>query len=260
MKVRHDWPSGPDRASLIGTVAAGGSRLRILTDYDRAVAIAAAPRVAAARRRKHTMMIRRGLYLLTRETRDTAALVATVRAAIAGGAVLVQYRDKSNDAGSRSEQVRALVALGRSAGVPILVNDDVSLARECGAAGVHLGRDDAPLDEARRSLGPGALVGVSCYDSIERARDAARDGASYVAFGSFHASPTKPGAARATIGLLETARGLSLPIVAIGGISPENGAALVAAGADLLAVSSAVFDAPDARAAAHALASLFHGT
>ena len=81
------------------------------------------------------MMIRRGLYLLTRETRDTAALVATVRAAIAGGAVLVQYRDKSNDAGSRSEQVRALVALGRSAGVPILVNDDVSLARECGAAG-----------------------------------------------------------------------------------------------------------------------------
>ncbi|HVF33882.1 MAG TPA: thiamine phosphate synthase [Candidatus Saccharimonadia bacterium] len=206
------------------------------------------------------MTIRRGLYLLTRETRDTAALLATVRAAIDGGAVLVQYRDKSNDAASRSAQARALVALGHATGVPILVNDDVSLARECGAAGVHLGRDDVPFDEARRALGPGALIGVSCYDTLERAQDAARHGASYVAFGSFHASPTKPGAVRAVPSLLEAARGLPVPIVAIGGITPENGAALVAAGADLLAVSSAVFDAPDPRAAAFALTSLFHGT
>lgn len=206
------------------------------------------------------MTIRRGLYLLTRDTRGTRALLDVVRAAIDGGAVLVQYRDKSGDAALRATQLRALVALGRATGVPIVVNDDVALARECGADGVHLGRDDAPLIDARRALGAGAIVGVSCYGELDRARAAARGGASYVAFGSFHASPTKPDATRAGIALLAAARSLALPVVAIGGITPENGAALVAAGADLLAVSSAVIDAPDPRAVARALASLFDDT
>ena len=204
--------------------------------------------------------MRHGLYLLTRESGDDAALLATVRAALDGGAVLLQYRDKSGDSPRRVRQAQALRALAAEYRVPLVVNDDVALARAVCAAGVHLGRDDVPLAAARDALGPDAIIGVSCYDSLARAEDAVRGGASYVAFGSFFASPTKPGAARAPLALLAAARALPLPKVAIGGITPENAAALVAAGADLLAVSSAIFDAPDPRGCAHALASLPYGT
>jgi thiamine-phosphate pyrophosphorylase len=187
-----------------------------------------------------------------------AALVSMVSEAIDGGGRLVQYRDKSNDAARRREEAGALAALCRLRGVTLIVNDDVELAAEVGADGVHLGRDDAAVATARRRLGEAALIGVSCYDRFELAVAAAAAGADYVAFGRFFPSATKPDAVHAETGLLRRARReLGLPVVAIGGITPENGGALIAAGADMLAVVRAVFAAADVRAAAAALARLF---
>ena len=200
-----------------------------------------------------------GLYALT-DTGLTpgAKLTAAVEAAIRGGARLVQYRDKSGDAARRAEEARALVELCRGHGVPLIVNDDVELAAAADADGVHLGKDDGDPAAARVRLGPRALIGVSCYDSLERAVAAARAGADYVAFGSFHPSDSKPGAVRPPASLLGDARRrLGIPLCAIGGITPENGAALVAAGADMLAVIRGLFAAPDVTAAAKTYARLF---
>jgi thiamine-phosphate pyrophosphorylase len=201
----------------------------------------------------------RGLYAIA-DTRylSAARLLDAVGEAIAGGARLIQYRDKGTDPGRRREQARALGALCRAHGVAFLVNDDVALAAATGADGVHLGRDDPALSAARRQLGAGSLIGVSCYNELERARAAQAAGADYVAFGSFYASPTKPQAVRAGVELLRAARAaLHIPIVAIGGITPDNGAALIAAGADALAAIDGVFNQPDIRAAAERYARLF---
>jgi thiamine-phosphate pyrophosphorylase len=200
---------------------------------------------------------RRGLYLVTRQTADSAALLRTVQAALRGGARLVQYRDKSADAARRLEQVHALAAACADAGVPLVVNDDVELALACGAAGVHLGEHDGAIADARARLGAGAIIGVSCYDSLERAQALAAQGADYLAFGSFFASPTKPGARRARPALLREAARFGLPRVAIGGITLANAGELVAAGADLLAVVSAVADAADPESAARAFTALY---
>ena len=200
-----------------------------------------------------------GLYAIT----DAALtpdpqLVPAVEAAIRGGARLVQYRDKSGDAVQRLDEAGALAALCRGHGVTFVVNDDVELALESGADGVHLGRDDASLAAARVRLGPRALIGVSCYDSLPQAVTAAHGGADYVAFGSFYASGSKPGAVRAPLELLTRARReLSIPVCAIGGITPENGAALIAAGADMLAVIRGLFAAEDVTSAAQRYARLF---
>jgi thiamine-phosphate pyrophosphorylase len=140
----------------------------------------------------------------------------------------------------------------------VLINDDVSLAAEIGADGVHLGKDDASLANARVALGPRAIIGVSCYDSLPAAVAAAHAGADYVAFGSFHTSGSKPAAVRAPLSLLTDARReLSIPLCAIGGITPGNGAALVAAGADMLAVIHGLFGAADIFRTAKAYADLF---
>ena len=201
----------------------------------------------------------RGLYVVT----DTAlahghSLPALVQQALAGGARLVQYRDKTTDHGRRLAGARELAALCRQAGALLLVNDDVELAVAAEADGVHLGRDDPAVATARARLGPDALIGVSCYDRFDLAQVAQHAGADYVAFGSFHPSGTKPAAVRAPMSLLKRARReLAVPIVAIGGITPENGRALIEAGADLLAVVRAVFGAADVRAAAAAFARLF---
>ncbi len=197
----------------------------------------------------------RGLYLLTRPDGD---LIGIVAAALQGGARMVQYRDKSDDAERRLDEARQLRALCDAAGAGFIVNDDISLAKRCGADGVHLGRDDGSITDARGALGTDAIIGVSCYGSLTRARAAAAAGADYLAFGSFFASPTKPDAVTASIDLLVAARAeFDLPLCAIGGITPENGERLVAAGADMLAVISGVFDAEDARVATWAYASLF---
>jgi thiamine-phosphate pyrophosphorylase len=170
----------------------------------------------------------------------------------------VQYRDKSADVARRHEQASELVALCRRAGVPLIVNDDLRLADLCDADGVHLGRNDGSLREARIILGKGKLIGASCYQSLDLARAAQDAGADYVAFGSFFSSPTKPDAGRATPDLLRAAaQTIKLPLVAIGGITLANAPTLLDAGADSLAVLSALFDAPDIRAAAHDLNLLF---
>jgi thiamine-phosphate pyrophosphorylase len=199
-----------------------------------------------------------GLYALTPETADTERLLTQVEAALAGGVAAVQYRDKSDDVARRHEQASELVALCRRFHVPLIVNDDLRLADLCDADGVHLGRDDASLREARIILGRDKFVGASCYQSLELAQAAQAAGADYVAFGSFYPSPTKPAAPRADLALLHQAtQALRVPIVAIGGITLGNAPSLLDAGADSLAVLSALFDAPDIRAAARALNQLF---
>jgi len=203
----------------------------------------------------------RGLYALTPDTMDTAALVTAVTAALDGGAAAVQYRGKHDDAALRAEQARALARVLAARGGVYVVNDDPALAREVGADGVHLGEHDASIDSAREMLGPDRLIGVSCYDDLARARDAVAQGADYIAFGSFFPSPTKPGARRADPALLSRAQSLGVPVVAIGGITSANAEALISAGADALAVISDLFahDEPDEiRAAADAFARLFH--
>lgn len=201
----------------------------------------------------------RGLYAIA----DTSVipadqLVRAVARAVQGGAAMIQYRDKSGEPQRRRFEAQDLMTLCRPLGKPLIINDDVELAFEVGAAGVHLGRDDGAVADARARLGDGAIIGVSCYNELERARQAAADGADYVAFGSFFPSPTKPGAVRADRDLLLAARAeLGLPVVAIGGITPENGAALVEAGADLLAVITGVFGRDDIEGAARAYSRLF---
>jgi thiamine-phosphate pyrophosphorylase len=203
--------------------------------------------------------LRRGLYAIT----DTGlladeVLLERVEQAIRGGARVIQYRDKQLDPAERQRQAAALATLCKHHDIPLIINDDAPLAAAVGAAGVHLGEHDTGLEDARRQLGPGALIGVSCYNLLELACKAADGGADYVAFGRFFPSTTKPAAVQATPALLmEARRRLDLPIVAIGGITPENGAELISAGADLLAVIHGVFAQPDVEAAARRYAALF---
>jgi len=200
----------------------------------------------------------RGLYAVTPETSDDDWLYARVVAVLAGGARMIQYRSKCADMQRRRRQAVRLLELSRAQDALLIVNDDVDLAREIGADGVHLGREDMPPAAARVALRDGTLIGVSCYDSLARARAAQADDADYVAFGSFFPSAVKPDAVRAPLDLLRVAKAvLDLPVVAIGGITPANGDALVEAGADALAVISALFEIPDSLAAAQALAALF---
>jgi thiamine-phosphate pyrophosphorylase len=200
----------------------------------------------------------RGLYALTPDTPDTDRLVQLVDQAISGGARMVQYRNKSARSELRREQAQRLIMLCGARGVPLIINDDIELAAATSADGVHLGREDASLDEARAALGGTALVGVSCYNELAIALAAEQAGASYVAFGSFFQSSVKPTAVHASIDLLYRARAsLALPIVAIGGVTSQNAQFLVAAGADAVAVISALFDAPDVAAAARAFAPVF---
>jgi thiamine-phosphate pyrophosphorylase len=196
-----------------------------------------------------------GLYAVTDGPR--AGLADAVAAALAGGAVLVQYRDKSGDDARRHAEAAMLVALCRRRAVPLIVNDDVELAAAVDADGVHLGEHDGDLETARARLGASAIIGVSCYDRLERGREAAAAGADYLAFGAFFASPTKPNARRATVELLRSARALGLPLVAIGGITPDNARPLIEAGADFVAVVSGVFGQPDPQSAARCYADLF---
>ena len=180
-----------------------------------------------------------------------------VRLALEGGAAMVQFRDKSNNDHWRREVAQALKAECDACRVPFIVNDDTELAARVGASGVHLGREDGTPEKAREMLGAKALVGVSCYNSLGRARAAAQQGASYLAFGSLYSSPTKPEAVRCPLDTLSRAKRFGLPVVAIGGLTPDNGRAVIEAGADGLAVISAVFDAPDIREAAESFSSLW---
>ena len=199
----------------------------------------------------------KGLYPVTPDLADTALLVGKVQRVLAGGAQVLQYRNKTADDATRRAQAAALLEVCRRHGALLIINDDVELARELGADGVHVGADDAAVAAARTRLGAGRIVGASCYNDLARAQSAATAGADYIAFGSFFASRVKPGAVRAQLSLLSAARGLGLPVVAIGGITLENAGALIAAGADAVAVISALFAAPDAGIAAREFGRLF---
>jgi thiamine-phosphate pyrophosphorylase len=195
-----------------------------------------------------------GLYAITDGPRQD--LNAAVEAALAGGARLLQYRDKTNDAERRLMEADELATICARYEVPLIINDDVELAFAAGA-GVHLGEDDGDIAAARARLGDAAIIGVSCYDSLDRARAMADAGADYLAFGAFFPSPTKPDTARAQPELLRQAVALGLPLVAIGGITPDNGRLLIEAGASYLAAVSAVFAADDVQSAALRFADLF---
>jgi thiamine-phosphate pyrophosphorylase len=187
-----------------------------------------------------------GLYAITPDESNTAELLHKTRLVLQGGARILQYRNKLADAALRQIQAEDLRELTREFGAILIVNDDAQLAQRVAADGVHLGGDDGSVAVARSLLGTDKLIGVSCYNRLELARQAAQDGADYVAFGAFFASSVKPNAAVASLELLQQARReIALPIVAIGGITLENGEALLAAGADALAVISAVFSAND---------------
>ena len=201
----------------------------------------------------------RGVYAIA----DTGVIppqgfVSTVARALAGGVQILQYRSKLTDRRQRLRQAAELAALCRRTDTLFIINDDVHLAAEVGADGVHMGRDDPTVEYARAVLGDKRLIGLSCYNELSLAIEGFQRGVDYVAFGSFHPSTVKPDAVHATPALLQRARRcLDLPIVAIGGITPENGAALIKAGADALAVISAVFATPDPRAAAARFSALF---
>jgi thiamine-phosphate pyrophosphorylase len=199
----------------------------------------------------------RGLYAVTPDLADTADLVARVEAAVDGGAIAIQYRNKLADTALRQQQAEALARVAAKRDVLYVVNDDPALCEETRADGVHLGEDDGSVAAARRIVGPERLIGVSCYDDFERARSAVAAGADYVAFGSFFPSSVKPAARRADLSLLARAAALRVPVVAIGGIDAVNARDLKREGADAVAVISAVFDAQDVRAAARAIAAVF---
>ena len=200
----------------------------------------------------------RGLYAVTPNERDTARLTAMVQAAIAGGASLVQYRNKAADSSQRRQQAVALLKVCHAHGVPLVINDDLDLAVEIDADGVHLGQDDGSIETARERLAADRIVGASCYNRLPAALAAQRAGATYVAFGSFFPSRVKPAAVSVALQLLQEANvALAVPVVAIGGITAANAPQLVAAGANSVAVISALFAARDVEAAARQIAQLF---
>ncbi len=202
----------------------------------------------------------RGLYIITPELDDTVSLLLKVKAALEGGAVVVQYRNKRSSAGKRIEHAIALAALCEKHGAVFIINDDVKLAFEVEADGVHLGKTDGDITVARKKLGANRLIGASCYDRLDLAEAAVGAGADHIAFGSVFASSTKPNAVRAPLELFAHARHLKVPMIAIGGITAENATPVVTAGADALAVISDIFDAPDINARARAYQSLFSAT
>lgn len=206
------------------------------------------------------MLAPRGLYAITSDAlcRDAAALEHGVRDALRGGAVMIQYRDKQASTSERLTRAETLCALCRDHGVPLIVNDDIDLARVVGADGVHLGRSDGTVDAARQALGEHAIVGISCGPAPERAVQAEAEGASYAAIGRLFPSQTKPNAPAARLDDLRAARAaIRIRLCAIGGITPAHAPAVVAAGADLLAVVAGVFDAQDVASAAGAYTAAF---
>ena len=202
-----------------------------------------------------------GLYAITPDLPDTVELVRRVRLALQGGARVLQYRNKTADAKLKLAQAQALCQLARDFKTTFIVNDDPQLTMQVDADGVHLGGEDGSVAAARALLGNSKIIGVSCYNRLSLAHEAVRLGADYAAFGAFFSSSVKPGAVNADVALLQAARGeLNVPIVAIGGIAQQNGASLVAAGADALAVITALWNAPDIQISAQEFSTLFSRT
>ncbi|MEO6959565.1 MAG: thiamine phosphate synthase [Burkholderiaceae bacterium] len=210
----------------------------------------------------------RGLYGITPEWDDTDRLICAVEAAASGGMAALQWRRKTAALASRRPQAQALAARCKELGIVFIVNDDWRMAAAVDADGVHLGREDGLLSEARQALGPDKIIGCSCYNDLSLARQALADGADYIAFGALHPSKIKPDAVRATLEHIQQAHRLAeqattpaaasrAAIVAIGGITPQNAAPIIQAGADSIALISALFERPDIQAAAAQCQALF---
>lgn len=201
-----------------------------------------------------------GLYAITDSVLmpEDNELLSRIEAALRGGTRIVQYRDKSDDSTKRLHQARALVDLCQQFHVPLVINDDAHLAKTSGAAGVHLGQSDGLISEARALLGDGAIIGTTCHANLEYAITAQQAGADYIAYGAFYASKTKPNATPAPLSLLgESKAQITLPTVAIGGITVDNAAQTLTAGADMLAVVHALLAADDIEQQARRFSQLF---
>jgi len=200
-----------------------------------------------------------GLYVLTDENLIAPEQLSNaVKQAIEGGCRVLQYRDKHSPTALRLQQAKQLSSLCKNENVAFIINDDIGLALEVDADGVHVGKHDASIESVRKKLGHNKIIGVSCYNNFKLAKFAQQQGADYVAFGSFYPSTIKPEAVMADRNLLERARQeLSIPCVAIGGINQRNAAALIAAGADMIAVVSAVFEGDNIVHKTRSLSELF---
>lgn len=202
----------------------------------------------------------RGLYAITPDDHLLPRLSALVASALAGGVKYVQYRNKFAPAPLRRAQAAELLRICRAHDARLIVNDDLWLAIEIGADGVHLGRDDGDIRTARQALGAKRILGVSCYDNFARAEAAAASGADYIGVGSVFASATKPDAARASLEMLTKAkRELGIPVAAIGGITLGNVAQVIDAGADMVAVITDLFNTMNIQERAAAYQKLFNG-
>jgi thiamine-phosphate pyrophosphorylase len=202
-----------------------------------------------------------GLYAITPDLADTNELLRKVRLALQGGARVLQYRNKLANAALQLHQAATLRDLTREFNVTFIVNDEAALAAQVDADGVHLGGDDGSVAAARSLLGDAGIIGVSCYNRAPLALAAVQQGADYVAFGAFFSSTVKPEAVKAEVEMLRDVRSeIHIPIVAIGGITQQNGVELVQAGADALAVISALWDTSDIEQAAKEFSTLFSRT
>ncbi len=199
-----------------------------------------------------------GLYAITPDLADTQKLIQQVRLALEGGTSWLQYRNKNADQLLKLRQATALMPLCREFAVPLIINDNLELALEINADGVHLGAQDCLISDAKSKLGSDKIVGASCYDNLQRALSAEAEGADYVTFGSFFPSTVKPDAVRAPLKLLHEAKArLRVPVVAVGGIDLQNASSLIGAGADAVAVISTLFNAKDIRETARKFSALF---
>ena len=201
----------------------------------------------------------KGLYAITPDMADLNTLVHKTQLVIEGGAFMVQYRSKIHDRDVKMHQCAAILRLCREYDVPFIVNDDVEMCRILEADGVHLGENDDNIAEVRRILGEDAIIGSSCYDQLNRAKQAQEEGASYVAFGAMFPTPTKPNAPRATLALLREAKSqIHIPIVAIGGITVNNAHDVIEAGVDAIAVITSLFEAKTIKETAETFLKMFH--
>ena len=202
-----------------------------------------------------------GIYAITPDLIDTTNLVMLTQQVLISGVQLIQYRNKIADNALKLEQAALLSTLCHEFNTPLIINDDLDLAIKVGADGVHLGAEDITVVEARRRLGPGKIIGASCYNKLRYAIEAENYGADYVAFGSFYISSTKPGAVSAPISLLHKAKQcLQIPVVAIGGIDSENIVELAYKGADAVAISSSIFNSINIQLETKKLSCIFKQT
>lgn len=199
----------------------------------------------------------KGLYAITPDMADTKLMLSQVERIIAGGARILQYRNKTSDKPHQYHQARQLQRLCKQTAVTFIINDDLEMAAELRADGIHLGQTDASLLQARAVLGSDALIGASCYNQVELARQASANGADYLAFGAVFQSLSKPDTVRAPLTLFSQARDLGLPLVAIGGITEKNARSVIRAGADAIAVINGLFSAADPYQASARLSELF---